>query len=259
MDISDKKIAILVHDYFEQAEFEEPMAALRDAGAKVVVISAAGRELHGLRHAEKGAEFTADLLLQDATAEDYDALVLPGGVLNADTLRMVEAAQTWAADFLETGRPLAVICHAPWLLVSAGLVGGRRLTSYHTIQDDIRNAGGEWTDHPVVIDENLITSRKPDDLPLFSDALITMLGSKEAAQMDATTSTLSTTTAGGPRALDEAAVDDEERLHALGYDKKRGQLDGQGQQELLADVDQDDADATHLSRAVPIDQQEDKK
>ena len=111
----------------------------------------------------------------DVTADEYDALVLPGGALNADSLRMVEEVQQWARDFLEDDKPVAVICHAPWVLVSADIVDGRRLTGYETIQDDIQNAGGEWVDQPVVIDGSLITSRKPDDLPAFIKALITML------------------------------------------------------------------------------------
>lgn len=172
MGISDKKVAILVHNYFEQAEFEQPIAALRDAGAEVDVISAGPLNLQGLHHVDKGDHFEADLLLKDAAWDDYDALVLPGGVVNADQLRMIEAAQEWVADFLEAGKPVAAICHAPWLLVSAEVVAGRRLTSYFTLEDDIRNAGGDWSDQPVIVDDNLITSRKPGDLEQFNDAII---------------------------------------------------------------------------------------
>lgn len=176
MDLADKRIAILVHDWFEQSEFEEPLNALRDAGAEVTVVSATGKKkLQALNHADKGGEFQADLLLAAASPDDYDALVLPGGALNADKLRMDETARQWVIDFLDSGRPLAVICHAPWLLVSADVVEERRLTSYYTIQDDVRNAGGEWVDLSVVIDGNLITSRQPDDLPEFNNALIDML------------------------------------------------------------------------------------
>ena len=181
MDISNKKVAILVHDYFEQAEFEEPLAELKKAGAAVTVVSAAGRQLHGMRHAEMGGAFQADVLLKDANADDYDALLLPGGVINADALRMVEKARDWAVDFLDSGRPIAAICHAPWLLVSADAVETRRLTSYHTLQDDIRNAGGEWVDQIVVVDDNLITSRQPDDIPAFCEAFISMLAQDEGA------------------------------------------------------------------------------
>jgi protease I len=178
MDISGKKVAVLVDDYFEQAEFEEPINALKKAGAQVAVITTNdGKDLHGLQHVKMGDSFTADLLLDDARPEDYDALVLPGGAVNADKLRMNNKAREWVKQFLDAGKPLAVICHAPWVLVSAGCVRGRKLTSYYTIQDDIRNAGGDWIDQEVVVDQNLITSRQPDDLPAFNEALINMLAS----------------------------------------------------------------------------------
>jgi protease I len=183
MDISGTKIALLVHNYFEQSEFEEPLNAFRSAGADVTVISATNStKLQSLIHADKGDRFEADLLLKNANPDDYDALVIPGGVVNADALRADETAQEWVDTFLDDDRPIAAICHAPWLLVSADLVDGRRLTSYHTIQDDIRNAGGEWVDLPLVIDDNLITSRKPDDLMLFNDAVINMLEEQLAAK-----------------------------------------------------------------------------
>lgn len=175
MDVSAKKVAILVDNYFEQAEFAEPLAALKKAGVAVTVVGARTKNLQGLRHVDKGEVFSADLLLEDAKSADYDALVLPGGAINADLLRMNPKAQAWVREFIDEGKPLAAICHAPWLLVSADVVDGRTLTSYHTIQDDIRNAGGQWQDQPVIIDDNLITSRQPDDLPQFNDALLTML------------------------------------------------------------------------------------
>lgn len=183
MSLTDKRVAILVHNYFEQAEFEEPLKALRDENVKVTVVSADKLKLQGLSHTEKGEWFQADLLLAAASPDDYDGLVLPGGVFNADKLRMNEAAQQWAIDFLDSGRPLAVICHATWLLVSADAVEERRLTSYYTLQDDIRNAGGEWVDMPVVIDDNLITSRQPDDLPEFNEALLKALNSSSHASL----------------------------------------------------------------------------
>lgn len=186
MDISGTKVAVLVDNYFEQAEFEEPISALKDAGAEVTIISSDGKALQGMRHATLADNFAADLLLRQASSEDYDALVLPGGALNADNLRTVETAKQWVLDFLDEGKPLAVICHAPWLLVSADAVEGRRLTSYHTIRDDIMNAGGEWVNLPVVVDDNLITSRQPDDLPQFNDALITMLARRTEPSVLAT-------------------------------------------------------------------------
>jgi len=175
MDVPDTKVAILVDNYFEQTEFEEPIKALKDAGAAVTVIASADKDLRALKHATMGDAFTADMLLDGADPEDYDALVLPGGAMNADRLRMIDAARTWVRHFLEADKPLAAICHAPWVLVSAGEVNGRKLTSYYTIQDDIRNAGGDWVDEQVVIDGNLITSRQPDDLPTFNEVLLKML------------------------------------------------------------------------------------
>ena len=172
----DKTVAILVHNYFEQAEFTEPLKTLKDAGATVHVISASGeRELQGLNHVEMADKFQADLLLEDASLEDYDALVLPGGATNADNLRMVQKAREWVQTAIEQGKPLAVICHAPWVLASSGVASGKRLTSYFTIQDDMRNAGAEWVDEEVVTDGNLITSRNPDDLPAFNTALMSAL------------------------------------------------------------------------------------
>jgi len=173
MDLSDKKVAILTHDYFEQAELEQPLRALKDAAAEVHIISATGeREVQGLNHVDKGDTFQADGLIEDVKPEEYDALVLPGGAINADHLRMSEAARQWVQAFMKAGKPLAVICHAPWVLVSGGAANGKRLTSYFTIQDDMKNAGADWRDEEVVIDGNLITSRNPDDLPAFCSALI---------------------------------------------------------------------------------------
>ena len=172
MDIAGRKIAILTHNFFEQSELEEPLKALKKAGAEVVVISAAGMKLQALNHIEKGDLFQADLLLSDASSEDYEALILPGGVVNSDKLRTNNEAQFWAIDFLQSRRTIAAICHAPWLLVSADLVENRRLTSYHSIKDDITNAGGQWIDRDVVVDNNLITCRTPEDMPKFIKSII---------------------------------------------------------------------------------------
>jgi protease I len=167
MDITNKKIAILVDDYFEQAEFEEPLKHLKEIGAKVTVVATGTRKLQSMNHVEFGDIFEADLLIGNASVDDYDALVLPGGVVNADKLRMNETARKWVNHFTDKGKLIAAICHAPWLLVSADVVEGRRLTSFYTLQDDIRNAGAEWIDHEVVLDGNIITSRKPEDIPVF--------------------------------------------------------------------------------------------
>ena len=174
-DISGKKVAILVDDYFEQAEFTGPRDVLKEAGANVTVISTKGGEIHGLNHVEPGDTFQADLSLDQANPTDYDALVLPGGAVNADSLRMNDKARDWAKQFMEQGKVLAAICHAPWLLVSSGLTKGKKLTSYFTIQDDMRNGGADWTDEQVVEDGNLVTSRQPDDVPAFSQTIITKL------------------------------------------------------------------------------------
>ncbi|HVX47880.1 MAG TPA: type 1 glutamine amidotransferase domain-containing protein [Candidatus Saccharimonadales bacterium] len=178
-DLSGKKVAVLVDNYFEQAEFTGPIDALKEAGATVEVIAAEPEDgkVQGLNHIDKGDQFPIDKTLDETDIEDYDALVLPGGAVNADHLRMQDKAREWVRQVAEAGKPLAVICHAPWVLASAGLARGRKLTSYFTIQDDMRNAGADWVDEEVVIDGNIITSRNPDDIPAFNQALVKMLGS----------------------------------------------------------------------------------
>ena len=171
-DLSSKRVAIIATDYFEEAELLEPRKALEDAGVKVEVIAPEGGSIKGLQHVEPGEEVPVDKTLDDVNPEDYDGVVLPGGAINADQLRMNKKARSFVIANMEAGKPTAVICHAPWVLVSAGLVNGKKLTSYPTLQDDIINAGGNWVDEEVVIDGNLITSRKPDDLPAFNDALL---------------------------------------------------------------------------------------
>jgi len=182
MNLTGKKVAILVANYFEQAEFEKPKQALEDAGVEVQVISPTETPLQAMNSdVNKGDTFQRDLDLADADASSYDALVLPGGTVNADTLRQDKQAQAFAKDMLESGKPVAAICHAPWLLVSADVVDERKLTSYPSLQDDIRNGGGSWTNDEVVIDDNLITSRTPDDLPAFDNALLKALARVPAA------------------------------------------------------------------------------
>lgn len=254
MDITGKKVAVLVANYFEQAEFEEPIDALREAGAEVVVVAVKDTLLQALNYVDKGDTFTADLLLQDVTTEDYDALVLPGGIINADGLRMVEAAQLWCRDFLEENKPVAVICHAPWVLVSADLVDGRRLTSFETIQDDIQNAGGDWVDWPVVVDGSLISSRKPDDLPVFSEALIKIL--KNGLPAKTADAIQSSKKASSDAALDARATEDEARLRALGYDRQRDGIDLADERDILSDEDDADPEELHLSGVVSIDERD---
>jgi protease I len=173
--LDGRKVAILVHDLFEQAELEKPLEALKAAGATVHIVSPKGTQVTGMRHVDKADTFKVDVPLDRARADDYDALVLPGGVVNADALRIVEPAQRFAKAIEAAGKPIAVICHGGWLLVSAGLVKGRTLTSWPTLQDDIRHAGGTWVDREVVKDRNWISSRKPDDLPAFNRELLAAL------------------------------------------------------------------------------------
>ena len=174
-DLSGKKVAIVATDYFEEAELMEPMNALKAAGAEVDVVAPKSGEIKGVQHVDPGQTVRVDKTLNEADPKEYDALVIPGGAINSDQLRMEDKARSFIKIMDERKKPIAVICHGPWLLVSAGLVHGRRLTSFSTIQDDMRNAGADWVDEKVVVDKNLITSRKPDDLPAFNDALITAL------------------------------------------------------------------------------------
>jgi protease I len=176
-DLSGKRVAVLVDNYFEEAEFTGPVEALKEAGATVDVIAAEpeGQEVQAMEHVDKSKKYPIDMTLDEADMNDYDALVLPGGATNADNLRMQDKARQWVKEFMAADKPLAAICHAPWLLASAGVTAGRKLTSFFTIQDDMRNAGADWVDQEVVIDRNLITSRKPDDVPAFNDALISLL------------------------------------------------------------------------------------
>ena len=169
-----KKIALLVEDEFEQVEFTEPKKALEAAGYIVDVVADKG-EVQGLNHIAPGDKFAVTHALSNVSPDDYIAVVLPGGTMNADKLRMNARARAVVMGMFDRGKVIAAICHAPWLLVSCGLARGHKLTSYYTLQDDIRNAGGEWVDRELVIDSNIITSRKPDDLPVFNKAIIEML------------------------------------------------------------------------------------
>jgi protease I len=166
------KVAIVATDDFEQAEMTEPRKALEEAGAEVTMVAPHGGTIRGFNHDEKADMFRVDKTLDEVDAGQFDGVLLPGGALNADALRVSEKARTFVRDMDRAKKPLAVICHAPWLLVSAGLVKGRRLTSYHTIQDDIRNAGAQWEDSEVVADHNWVTSRSPKDIPAFNRAMV---------------------------------------------------------------------------------------
>ncbi|HEX2911350.1 MAG TPA: type 1 glutamine amidotransferase domain-containing protein [Chloroflexia bacterium] len=176
--LNGMRVAVLVADDFEQVEMTEPRKALEQAGAKVTLISPKSGEVHGMNHDTKADTFKVDMTLDQANPNNFDAVLLPGGALNADFLRVNQKAQNFVQAFDQSGKPMAIICHAPWLLVSAGLVKGRTLTSYHTIQDDIRNAGGNWQDKEVVRDGNWVTSRQPTDIPAFNQAIIQLFQEK---------------------------------------------------------------------------------
>lgn len=171
-ELQDMQIAILATDMFEEVELTEPRKALEDAGAETHLISVKGGDIISANHFDKSRTYDVDATFEEVDAADYDAVLLPGGALNADFLRADPHAQHFIAEMDEAGKPVAFICHAAWLLVSADLVHGRKLTSYHTIADDIRNARGTWLDQAVVVDDNWISSRQPSDIPKFNEAMI---------------------------------------------------------------------------------------
>jgi len=170
--LDGKRVAFVATDGVEESEFVVPLDAVRDAGATVTVLSADGSEIQGFQHLEKTRTFPADAAVTDASPDDFDALVLPGGMANADSLRTNPSAVAFVRRFLEEGKPMGVICHAPWMLVEADGVRGRTVTSWPSLQTDIRNAGGTWVDEEVHVDRGLVTSRKPDDLPAFCAKVI---------------------------------------------------------------------------------------
>lgn len=175
-DLNGKKVAILVTDGFEQAELLEPRKALDEAGAKTFIVSPNKSQVQAWNKKEWGEKVDVDVPLDQAKADQFDALLLPGGVMNPDKLRMNPEAVQFVHSFFTAGKPVAAICHGPLMLVEAGVVKGRRLTSWPSIQTDIKNAGGEWVDNEVVVDRNLVTSRKPDDIPAFNREMIKVFG-----------------------------------------------------------------------------------
>lgn len=166
------RVAALVDTDFEQVELTQPMQALRDAGATVQIVSAQQSSVQGMHHDEKADAFPVDVALDQARADDFDALLLPGGVINADHLRMQDDAVRLVRALYDQGKPMAAICHAPWILIEADAVRGRRLTSYPSLQTDLRNAGADWVDEQVVVDNGLVTSRRPADIPAFNARMI---------------------------------------------------------------------------------------
>ena len=179
--LNGSKVAVLAVDGFEAAELIEPKRALAEAGATVHVISAKPGKIQGFRHVDKGDTVDVDATFDKASAADYDAVVLPGGVVNSDAIRLLPQAQAFVKSADSAKKPIAVICHGAWLPVSAGIIKGRTVTSWPSLQDDIRNAGGTWVDMEVVEDGNLITSRKPADIPAFSKTLIAQLSKRQSA------------------------------------------------------------------------------
>ena len=170
--LQGKRVAFLATDMVEQVELTEPWKAVEQAGAAPELISLEEGEIQGFNHYDKADTFKVDHTVEVAHADDYDALVIPGGVGNPDTMRGDENAVQFVRDFFEQNKPVGVICHGPWMLVEAGVVRGRKVTSWPSLQTDIRNAGGEWVDEQVVVDNGLVTSRKPDDLPAFTAKIV---------------------------------------------------------------------------------------
>jgi protease I len=170
--LDGKKVAFLATDGVEQIELTEPWKAVEDAGAEPELVSLKTGEIQGFNHLDKADTFSVDRAVSEADAGEYDALVLPGGVANPDRLRMDEKAVQFVREFMLGDKPVAAICHGPWLLVEAGAVAGRTLTSWPSLKTDIRNAGGEWVDEVVRVDDRLITSRNPDDLPKFCATIV---------------------------------------------------------------------------------------
>ncbi|MCA1816065.1 MAG: type 1 glutamine amidotransferase [Acidobacteria bacterium] len=184
--LSGKRIAILVTDGFEQAELVEPRKALDEAGATTQIVSPKSGEVEGWKHYDAGDEFKVDVPLAGARAEEFDALLLPGGVANPDQLRMDEKAVAFVKSFVDANKPIAAICHGPWTLIEAGAVRGRKLTSWPSLKTDLTNAGAQWVDEECVVDDGLVTSRKPQDIPAFNEKMIEeFAGGRHARQQKA--------------------------------------------------------------------------
>jgi protease I len=171
-DLSGKKIAILVENGFEQVELTAPREALEKNGAQTFIISPSGGKVRGWDHTDWGADFIVDKPLSSTSSRDFDALLLPGGVLNPDKLRMNPEAVKFVQDFFSEKKPVAAICHGPWTLINAGVVKGRTLTSWPSVKVDLQNAGANWVDEEVIVDNGLVTSRKPGDIPVFNNKMI---------------------------------------------------------------------------------------
>lgn len=181
-DIAGRKIAVLATDGVEQVELTEPVKALKQANAQVVVIAPHGGEIQGMKHHDKGDKLPVDATLDSIAAEEFDGLLLPGGVANPDALRTQPKAVSFVRHFVEAAKPIAAICHGPWTLIEADGVRGHRMTSWPSLQTDLRNAGATWEDKTVIRDGRLVTSRKPDDLPEFCREMINLFGEVKNAR-----------------------------------------------------------------------------
>ena len=170
--LDGKKVAILVADGFEQIELTEPKKALEEAGATTQIVSPARGEVQGWNHDEKADRFEVDMALDRARSDDYDALLLPGGVRNPDQLRMLTRAVEFVDGFFAAGKPVAAICHAPWTIIETGVLRGKTITSWPSLKTDLENAGATWVDREVVVESGLVTSRRPDDIPAFNQKMI---------------------------------------------------------------------------------------
>lgn len=171
-ELQGKRVAILVAEGFEEVEMTEPRKALEAAGAKVEIVSPAHGSVQGWHHFEKADRFHVNVPLESADADQFDALMLPGGVANPDQLRIMPKAVEFVKSFVDSGKPVAAICHAPWLLAEAGVVRGKQITSWPSLKTDLMNAGARWVDQAVVVDNGLVTSRRPGDIPEFNRSMI---------------------------------------------------------------------------------------
>lgn len=180
-NLNGLKVAILVTDGFEQVELTEPRKALDQAGARTQIVSPKDGQVRGWKFTDWGENLPVDVKLDGAKAEDFDALLLPGGVMNPDELRTLPKAVAFAKAFLDAGKPVASICHGPWTIIETGAARGRRLTSWPSLKTDLRNAGANWVDQEVVVDRNLVTSRKPDDIPAFNSTMIELFREARSA------------------------------------------------------------------------------
>ncbi len=189
-ELNGKKIAIIAAEGVEEVELTKPREAVTEAGAETELLSIEEGEIQSLNHIDKSETYPVDKLVSDASVDDYDGVILPGGVLNPDNLRQDESVISFLQDFFKTGKPVGVICHGPWTLVEADLVRDRKITSWPSVRTDIENAGGNWVDEEVVVDEGLVSSRNPDDLPAFCAKIVEEFaeGAHEVAEAGATAS-----------------------------------------------------------------------